>query len=85
MFIEASKALAKLSPSRKDPEGNLLPPITDSSKISFKVALAVAKEAMRAKLATKRSDKKMEELIKEQVWDPVYLEYQKKKKALISI
>lgn len=80
MFIEASKALAKLSPSRKDPEGNLLPPITDSSKISFKVALAVAKEAMRAKLATKRSDKKMEELIKEQVWDPVYLEYQKKRK-----
>ncbi len=81
MFIEASKALANLSPSKKDPKANLLPPITDSLKISFKVALAVAKEAMRSNLAKKRSDEKMEELIKEQIWDPVYLEYRKKRKS----
>ena len=52
MFLAAARAVAELSPARRDPQANLLPPLVDLRKISFHVALAVAKQAMPKGLRT---------------------------------
>ncbi|MCH9633607.1 MAG: NAD-dependent malic enzyme [Chlamydiae bacterium] len=79
MFIVAAKTLAKHSPSKKNPHANLLPPLTESRKIAVKIAFEVAKEAIRSNNAKKRTDKQIEVKIQERLWEPVYMEYRKKK------
>jgi len=45
MFMAAAKALADVSPSRGNPDANLLPPVTSLRDVSVAVALAVALQA----------------------------------------
>ena len=80
MFLVASKALAELSPAAKDPNANLLPPLSSVRKVSLHVALAVAKEAIAAGLTEYKSlsDYDLNAMIKDYVWEPVYLPYRKK-------
>ena len=54
MFLAAARAVAELSPARRDPAANLLPPLVDLRKISFHVAVAVAKQAIAEGLRTRR-------------------------------
>lgn len=79
MFMLAAKVLAKLSPARIKKEGNLLPPLSDIREVSIQIALAVAKEAIRAGLTEASlqhySQTDLEQLIREKVWEPVYLPY----------
>lgn len=77
MFIKAAEALAKLSPALKNPQANLLPPLDMSRKIAFKIAYAVAKEAVDSKLAEPLSPKEIEKRILEKMWKPVYLPYRR--------
>ena len=78
MFLAAARALAELSPARRDPHGNLLPPLVDIRKISFQVALAVAKQAQTEGLAEKTSEDIMASAIKEKMWDPAYAIYERR-------
>ncbi len=77
MFIKAAEALAKLSPALKNPQANLLPPLDMSRKIAFKIACAVAKEAVDSKIAEPLSSKEIEKRILEKMWKPVYLPYRR--------
>ncbi len=43
MFLAAARTIAELSPAKRDPEANLLPPLVELRKLSFHVAVAVAK------------------------------------------
>ncbi|WP_131781060.1 NAD-dependent malic enzyme [Legionella gresilensis] len=79
MFMVAAKALANCSPAQKDPEANLLPPLTQVREVSYQVALAVAKEAVRDNLAKPMSDDEIETCIKSHIWEPVYVPYKYKK------
>ncbi|MES2199254.1 MAG: NAD-dependent malic enzyme [Chlamydiota bacterium] len=75
MFLSAARTLADLSPSKQDPEDNLLPPINQIRDVSYHIALAVAKEAIASELAPPCDN--IEQVIKNAMWDPVYLPYKK--------
>ncbi|MBA2656625.1 MAG: NAD-dependent malic enzyme [Tatlockia sp.] len=75
MFMAAAKALASCSPAKNDPKANLLPPFTEVREVSFKVAFAVAKEAVDANLAEQLSDDEIEKRIREHIWHPEYVPY----------
>ena len=45
MFLAAARTIAEFSPARRDPAANLLAPLVEIRKLSFHVALAVAKQA----------------------------------------
>lgn len=77
MFMAAAKALASCSPARKDPKGNLLPPLSEVRNVSFQVAMAVAKEAINAGLAASMTDSQIEQSIRQQIWEPAYVPYRK--------
>jgi malate dehydrogenase (oxaloacetate-decarboxylating) len=72
MFVAASHVLSEFAPVLHDPEGSLYPPLEQVREIAFKVALAVAREAVRAGLA--RMDlSKLEQTVADQMWQPHYI------------
>jgi malate dehydrogenase (oxaloacetate-decarboxylating) len=75
MIMAAAKALAALSPTLKNKEASLLPPITDSRKVSLPVAEAVGKQAIAEGLAGVADEKSFEKELREYVWEPVYRPY----------
>ncbi|MBA3535468.1 MAG: NAD-dependent malic enzyme [Tatlockia sp.] len=75
MFMAAAKALASCSPAKNNPKANLLPPLTEVREVSYKVAVAVAKEAVKSNLAEQLSDDEIEKRIKELIWKPEYIAY----------
>jgi malate dehydrogenase (oxaloacetate-decarboxylating) len=77
MFMIAAKALAECSPAKLNREDNLLPPLSSIRDVSFKVALAVAKEAMDSGLADFDSKQDLETVIRNMMWVPEYLPYKK--------
>jgi malate dehydrogenase (oxaloacetate-decarboxylating) len=77
MFMAAAKALASCSPAKHDPKANLLPPLEKVREVSFQVALAVAKEAIKSDLAEYMTDEQLEERIHKNVWEPMYTPYHK--------
>jgi malate dehydrogenase (oxaloacetate-decarboxylating) len=78
MLMAAARALADVSPSRHDPEANLLPPVTALRDVSFHVALAVALAAQAEGLAQEESREKIEARIGDKMWNPVYLPYRRR-------
>ena len=77
MIMAAAKALAGLSPSRGDKTAPLLPPIGDSRKVALVVAEAVAQQARADGTAAIAADAPIPELIRDYVWNPVYLPYER--------
>ncbi len=78
MFMVAAKALADCSPTKLDKDANLLPPLSMIREVSFKVAVAVALEAISSGLtATTYSVDDVETLVRAKVWTPVYVPYKK--------
>lgn len=77
MFMIAAKALADCSPAKLNHEANLLPPLTDIREVSFHVAMAVAKEAIRAGLAEIDPNQDLETHVRSLMWQPEYLPYEK--------
>ena len=74
MFMTAARALAGLSPVEKDHNASLLPPLAESRKLSLVIAAAVARQAVAEGLSDlKESD--VEAAVAANVWDPVYLRY----------
>ncbi|MGH7099281.1 MAG: NAD-dependent malic enzyme [Stellaceae bacterium] len=77
MFMAAARALAAASPARRDPEANLLPPITELRAISFRVALAVALQAEAEGLAAAPAGERLADVIRAKMWEPVYRPYRR--------
>ncbi|KAL7410185.1 malate dehydrogenase [Mrakia frigida] len=77
MFAAGVQALASLSPALKDPGASLLPDLPDVRAVSVHVAAAVVKRAVdegRARVPELQgmNMEEIEEMIKQQTWDPVY-------------
>ncbi len=77
MFLAAASVIAELSPARRDPAANLLPPLVELRKISFHVAVAVAKQAIAEGLADPRSGSEIETAVRTKMWEPVYARYRR--------
>ena len=71
----AAQALADCSPAKTNPTANLLPPLDQIRQISFKVAHAVAMEAIQSGFANKMTDKQAQKCIEQEVWTPEYVPY----------
>ncbi|MDE3188865.1 MAG: NAD-dependent malic enzyme [Acidobacteriota bacterium] len=77
MIMAAAKALAQLSPARKNKDAPLLPPIADSRKVSLVVAEAVGKQAIADGVAEGADEATLREQLLDYVWEPVYLPYER--------
>ncbi|MFP5277318.1 MAG: NAD-dependent malic enzyme [Acidobacteriota bacterium] len=77
MMMAAARQLAALSPAQCGSDSPLLPPISESRRISAAIAHSVAETAQAEGLAEIPPGANIEELIHEYVWDPVYLPYEK--------
>lgn len=77
MFLIAAKALADFSSAKANQDSNLLPPLTEIRQVSRHIAIAVAKEVVRAGLTDMEDldEAKIIKLIDEYMWVPEYLPY----------
>jgi malate dehydrogenase (oxaloacetate-decarboxylating) len=77
MFLAAAGAVAELSPARRDPAANLLPPLVELRRISFHVAVAVANQAIAEGLADPRAETDIAAAVHTKMWEPVYARYRR--------
>ncbi len=77
MIMASAKKLAELSPTQKDKNGDLLPPISDSRKVSLAVAEAVGSQAITDGVADVSDRETFEHELQAYPWQPVYLPYER--------
>ncbi|HXX03874.1 MAG TPA: NAD-dependent malic enzyme [Xanthobacteraceae bacterium] len=77
MFLAAARAIADLSPTRRDTRANLLPPLAEIRKVSLHVAIAVAQAAVGEGLAHPPPDGDLAGLVGGKMWEPVYATYRR--------
>jgi len=77
MFLAAANAIAAQSPTRRDPNANLLPPLTEIRKLSNQVAVAVARQAQKEGCADALSEEQVAAAISAKMWEPVYASYRR--------
>ncbi|MFZ3360188.1 MAG: NAD-dependent malic enzyme [Xanthobacteraceae bacterium] len=77
MFLAAARTIADLSPARHDPAANLLAPLVEIRKLSFHVALAVAKQAQIEGLAGPLPDDAIAAVLRAKMWEPLYARYRR--------
>ncbi|ODA67291.1 NAD-dependent malic enzyme [Methyloligella halotolerans] len=78
MFAAAARALAAISPARKDPHASLLPPTDSLRDVAIAIAAAVAKRARDEGLCDAFEDDDLPLLLAKKQWRPVYRLYVKK-------
>jgi malate dehydrogenase (oxaloacetate-decarboxylating) len=78
MFMAAARALAGCAPALHDPNGALLPPLSESRRLSRTIALAVAAAAQRDGLAEPCTPEELERLVDAKMWQPRYLPMRRK-------
>ena len=72
MFSAAARVLSEFSPALNDADGPLFPPLESVREISYRVALAVGAEAVRAGLTTTSVDS-LESAVTNEMWTPRYV------------
>lgn len=72
MFVAAAIALSELSPALAEVGQPLYPPLERVRDVSYRVALAVAREAQRSGLAEMTSEEELERRILGKIWTPHY-------------
>jgi malate dehydrogenase (oxaloacetate-decarboxylating) len=77
MFLAAARAIAELSPARRDPRANLLPPLAELRSVSLHVATAVAKAAQAEGLGRPVADGDVAAEVEALMWEPLYPIYQR--------
>jgi malate dehydrogenase (oxaloacetate-decarboxylating) len=77
MFMASAKALAALSPTVKDKNGALLPPLATIRAVSASVAAAVARQAQADGVAEACDAATLDARIKELIWEPAYHPYRR--------
>jgi malate dehydrogenase (oxaloacetate-decarboxylating) len=77
MFMAAAEALASLSPAKRDPLANLLPPLAEIRTVSRAVAIATAMQAIKEGLAAPQTLEVVTKAIDAKMWTPDYLPYMK--------
>jgi malate dehydrogenase (oxaloacetate-decarboxylating) len=76
MFSAASRVLSEFSPVLNYPDGPLFPPLKDVREISYRVALAVGAEGVRAGLTSMNLDT-LDRAVRNKMWTPRYVPLKK--------
>jgi len=76
MFSAASRVLSEFSPVLNYPDGPLFPPLKDVREISYRVALAVGAEGVRAGLTSMNLDR-LDSAVRNKMWTPRYVPLKK--------
>ena len=77
MLMAAARALADLSPARRDKQASLLPPVEDLRAVAVAVATAVSRQAQADGVADPCGDDELAERIRGHIWTPVYRPYRR--------
>jgi malate dehydrogenase (oxaloacetate-decarboxylating) len=77
MFLAAARTIAELSPAKRDPQANLLPPLAELRKVSLKVAIAVARAAEAEGLTRPNADMDIAAAVQSTMWEPQYPTYRR--------
>jgi malate dehydrogenase (oxaloacetate-decarboxylating) len=77
MFLAAARTIANMSPAKHDAQANLLPPLVESRKLSFHVAIATAKQAQAEGLAEAMADDELSAAVRAKMWEPAYANYRR--------
>ncbi len=77
MFLAAARTIADMSPAKRDAQANLLPPLVESRKLSFHVAIAAAKQAQAGGLADAIADEELVAAVRAKMWEPAYADYRR--------
>jgi malate dehydrogenase (oxaloacetate-decarboxylating) len=77
MIMAAAKELAENVPTKKDKSASLLPPVSDSRKLSRLIAEAVGKRAIQDGQAGVADQSELLREIAANVWEPVYVPYER--------
>ena len=72
MFSAAARVLSEFSPALNDPDGPLFPPLEVVKEVSYRVALAVGSEAVRAGLSSLTLDS-LGRAVTDKIWSPQYV------------
>jgi malate dehydrogenase (oxaloacetate-decarboxylating) len=77
MFLAAARIIADMSPAKHDAQANLLPPLVESRRLSFHVAIAAAKQAQAEGLAEAMADDELVAAVRAKMWEPAYANYRR--------
>jgi malate dehydrogenase (oxaloacetate-decarboxylating) len=77
MILAAAKELARLAPTQTDKRASLLPPLSDSRQLSRLIAMAVGRQALQDGQAQVADEASLEEQLEANIWEPVYVPYQR--------
>ncbi|RDI41499.1 NAD-dependent malic enzyme [Aquicella lusitana] len=77
MLWAATQALSECSPVNQDKMAPILPKLSETKMVSFKVALAVAEQARKEGLAQIPEQANLKDVIKKASWEPRYYPYRK--------
>ena len=73
--MAAARALAELSPARRNPDANLLPSVTALREVAIAVAIAVGKQACAEGLSSGVTADGVEAAVHARMWTPRYPSY----------
>lgn len=77
MLMVASTTLAKLTPESDDPTQGILPPLTELTEISKKIAFEVGRVAQKEGFALETSEDELRGHIEHNFWEPAYRPYRR--------
>ncbi len=77
MFLAAARTIAEMSPAKRDPRSNLLPPLAELRSVSLQVAMAVANQAVREGLTPPEANSNIAVAVKSLMWEPIYATYRR--------
>jgi len=77
MLMAAARALAEASPSARDRNANLLPPVTQLREVSKRAAIAVALQAQAEGLAEEGGREELASRVGAKMWTPNYRPYRR--------
>ena len=75
MLRVAASTLARQSPTAKDPNAPLLPPVSELRNVAVEIAVAVGLEAQRTRHAPPTSAEELREKVRATQWAPTYPVY----------
>jgi len=79
MVMAATEELVRQSPTMKDKQGSLLPPISGARELARAIALAVGKQAIREGQAQVAGEDGLMQELAANIWEPTYVPYKRKR------
>lgn len=83
MFLSASKAISAMVTDEQLERGLLLPEMKEIRRVSFEVALAVAKESRESGIGRQLADSHLMAVISKAQWDPHYYQYRANRNRML--